>query len=129
MKEGLLRGSETILVVEDEEVVLKLAVRILQEQGYRVLEAAQGMDAFLIAEEHQGAIHLLVTDVVMPKMSGRELAERLASLRPGTKVLYMSGYTDNTIAHHGILDKGVNYIQKPFTVDGLAKKVREVLDK
>ncbi len=129
VKEGLLRGSETILVVEDEEVVLKLAVRILQEQGYRVLEAAQGMDAFLIAEEHQGAIHLLVTDVVMPKMSGRELAERLASLRPGTKVLYMSGYTDNTIAHHGILDKGVNYIQKPFTVDGLAKKVREVLDK
>jgi len=129
VKEASPCGNETVLVVEDDEVVRKLAVRILQEQGYRVLEAVEGIDAFPVADEHKGPIHLLVTDVVMPKMSGRELAERLASLRPGIKVLYMSGYTDNTIAHHGILDKGMNFIQKPFTVDGLARKVREVLDK
>ena len=129
VREGLPRGSETILVVEDEEVVRKLTVRILQEQGYRVLEGGQGIDAFPIADEHEGQIHLLLTDVVMPKMSGKELAGRIAPLRPGIKVLYMSGYTDNAIAHHGILDKGINFIQKPFTVDGLARKVREVLDK
>jgi PAS domain S-box-containing protein len=127
--EGLPRGSETILVVEDEEVVRKLTVRILQEQGYRVLEGGQGIDALLIDGEYEGQIHLLVTDVVMPKLSGRELAERLSSIRPGIKVLYMSGYTDNVIAHHGILDKGMNFVQKPFTVEGLARKVREVLDK
>jgi CheY-like chemotaxis protein len=129
VREGLPRGSETILVVEDEEAVRKLTVRILQEQGYRVLEGGQGIDAFPIADEHEGQIHLLLTDVVMPKMSGKELAGRIAPLRPGIKVLYMSGYTDNAIAHHGILDKGINFIQKPFTVDGLARKVREVLDK
>jgi CheY-like chemotaxis protein len=129
VREGLPRGSETILVVEDEEVVRKLTVRILQEQGYRVLEGGQGIDAFPIADEHEGQIHLLLTDVVMPKMSGKELAGRIASLRPGIKVLYMSGYTDNAIAHHGIFDKGINFIQKPFTVDGLVRKVREVLDK
>jgi DNA-binding NtrC family response regulator len=85
-------------------------------------------EALRIVQGENG-IQLMVTDVVMPKMSGRELAERLSSIRPGIKVLYMSGYTDNTIAHHGILDKGMNFIQKPFTVDGLARKVREVLDK
>ena len=84
-------------------MVRKLAVRILREQGYRVLEASQGVDAFLICEEHKGPIHLLVTDVVMPKMSGRELAERITSICPEIKVLYMSGYTDDTIVHHGIL--------------------------
>jgi two-component system cell cycle sensor histidine kinase/response regulator CckA len=125
----LPRGSETILIVEDEDEVRKVAVRILSGQGYKVLEAPQGIDAFLISAEHEGPIHLLLTDVVMPKMSGRELAESLASLRPGIKVLYMSGYTDNTIVHHGVLDKGMNYIQKPFTVEGLLRKVREVLDK
>jgi two-component system cell cycle sensor histidine kinase/response regulator CckA len=128
-KNGLPRGSETILVVEDEEEVRKLVVRGLEGQEYRVLDAPQGLDAFLIAEEHQGPIHLLVTDVVMPKVNGCELAERIASIRPGIKVLYMSGYTDNAIAHHGILDKGMNFLQKPFTVDGLTRKVREVLDR
>jgi CheY-like chemotaxis protein len=129
VKEASPRGNETILVVEDDEVVRKLAVRILREQGYRVLEASQGVDAFLICEEHKGPIHLLVTDVVMPKMSGRELAERILEILPEVKVLYMSGYTDNTIVHYGVLEKGVNYIQKPFTVEGLVQKVREVLDK
>jgi two-component system cell cycle sensor histidine kinase/response regulator CckA len=129
VRKGLLRGSETILVVEDEEEVRRLTVRILKELGYRVLEAGQGIDTFPVADEHKGPIHLLLTDVVMPKMSGRELAERLKPLYPMMEVLYMSGYTDNTIIHHGVLEKGMNYIQKPFTVDGLARKVREVLDK
>ncbi len=123
------RGTETILVVEDEEDVRKLAVRILERQGYKVLEASQGLDAFLIAEKYEDLIHLLVTDVVMPKISGRELADRIAEIRPEIKVLYMSGYTDNAIVHHGVLREGMKFIQKPFTVEGLARKVREVLDK
>jgi len=129
IKEELPRGSETILVVEDEEEVRKLAVRILSGQGYKVLEASQGPDAFLICTEHDGPIHLLLTDVVMPKMSGRELAETLMSIRPRIKVLYMSGYTSNAIVHHGVLEEGTNYIQKPFAVGALARKVREVFDK
>ena len=124
----LPRGEETILVVEDNEEVRKLAMRVLQRQGYEVLGAPEGMEAFLLCEEHEGPIDLLVTDVVMPEMSGRELAERLASIRPEIKVLYMSGYTDNAIVHHGILSEGMNYIQKPFTVESLIRKVREVLD-
>jgi DNA-binding NtrC family response regulator len=123
------RGTETILIVEDEEEVRKLAVRILERQGYKVLEASQGLDAFLIAEKYEDLIHLLVTDVVMPKISGRELADRMAEIRPEIKVLYMSGYTDNAIVHHGVLGEGIKFIQKPFTVEGLARKVREVLDK
>jgi PAS domain S-box-containing protein len=125
----LPRGDETILVAEDNEEVRKVIVRILKRQGYNVLEAAHGDEALLVCKEHEGPIHLMVPDVVMPGMSGRELAERLSSIHPNIKVLYMSGYTDNVITHHGILEKGINYIQKPFTVDGLARKVREVLDK
>ena len=123
------RGTETILIVEDEEKVRKLAVRILEKQGYKVLEASQGLDAFLIVEEYEDLIHLLVTDVVMPKISGREMADRIAEIRPEIKVLYMSGYTDNATIHHGVLGGGMKFIQKPFTVEGLARKVREVLDK
>ena len=123
----LLRGSETILLVEDEEEVRKLAVRVLERQGYKVLAARDGDEALLICEGHQDPIHLMLTDVVMPGMNGHELAERLESLRPRMKVLYMSGYTDNAIVLHGVLVEGVNYIQKPFTVDALTKKVREVL--
>jgi PAS domain S-box-containing protein len=125
----LHRGDETILVVEDNDEVREVTVRILSRQGYRVLEASQGLDAFLISAEHDGPIHLLLTDVVMPKMSGRELAETLMSIRPRIKVLYMSGYTDNAIVHHGVLETGMDFIQKPFAVDVLARKVREVLDK
>jgi CheY-like chemotaxis protein len=124
----LPRGSETILVVEDEEEVRKLTVRFLKKQGYRVLEASRGDDAVLIHEKHDGSIHLILVDVVMPGMSGTELARRLASLSPKMKVLYMSGYTDHTIVHHGVLEKGVNYIQKPFTMNGLVTEVRKVLD-
>jgi CheY-like chemotaxis protein len=122
-------GTETILVVEDEEEVRKLAVRILERQGYKILEASQGLDAFLIVEEYEDLIHLLVTDVVMPKINGRELADRITEIRPEIKVLYMSGYTDNAIVHHGVLGEGMKFIQKPFTLEGLAISVREVLDK
>jgi two-component system cell cycle sensor histidine kinase/response regulator CckA len=127
--EELPRGKETVLVVEDEEKVRKLIVEILERQGYRVLEASDGDEALLIHEKHDGPIHLILVDVVMPGMSGSELAKRLASLRPDTKILYMSGYTDNAIVHHGVLAQGVNYIQKPFTMEGLTRKVRQVLDK
>jgi len=129
VKEGIPRGDETVLVVEDDEEVRKLAVQMLEKVGYKVLEASQGLDAFLISAEHGGPIHLLLTDLVMPKLDGRELAERIVSIRPEIKVLYMSGYTDNAIVHHGVLEKGTNFIQKPFTVEGLGMKVREVLDK
>jgi PAS domain S-box-containing protein len=122
------RGTETILLVEDNPNVLGLARTVLQGQGYSVLEAPKGERALEIREQHNGAIHLLVTDVVMPGMSGRELAERLATSYPEMKVLYLSGYTDESIVHHGVLDHGMAFLQKPFTPDALARKVREVLD-
>jgi CheY-like chemotaxis protein len=125
-----LQGSETILLVEDEEMVRKLACTILQKNGYKVLEAPNGEEALRIVQGQNGnPIHLMVTDVVMPGMSGRQLADRLERLRPEMKILYISGYTDNAIVHHGVLEKGIDYIQKPFTIEGLARKVREVLDK
>ncbi len=126
----ILRGSETILAVEDEVEVRKLIAQILASQGYTVIEASNGEQAMKMTRENAGKkIHLLLTDVVMPGMSRRELAETLGFLHPNMKVLYMSGYTDNAIVHHGVLDEGVNYIQKPFTLDALARKVREVLDR
>ena len=125
-REEFPRGNETILVVEDEEDVRRLAVRALERQGYRVLEASCGDDALVLSKE---PIHMILTDVVMPGMSGRQLADRLIPLHPKMKVLYMSGYTDNAIVHHGVLEEGVNYIQKPFTIDKLMRKVREILDK
>jgi two-component system cell cycle sensor histidine kinase/response regulator CckA len=128
-KKELPEGSETIFFVEDNEEVRKLGRRILEKQGYHVLEASQGKEALQMCEGHKGPIQLMVTDVVMPGMDGRELANRLMSVHPETKVLYMSGYTDNAITHHGILEKGMHYIPKPFTVEGLLNKVREVLYK
>jgi len=101
---------------------------MLKRQGYIVLEGSYGEEALNVCKNHQGPIHLLLTDVVMPGMNGHESAKRLESFHPEMKALYMSGYTDNAIVMHGILVQGVHYIQKPFTVDALAKKVREVLD-
>jgi PAS domain S-box-containing protein len=128
-REELLGGGETILVVEDEEDVRRLAVRILERQGYTVLEASCGNDALVLSKERKEPIHMVLTDVVMPGMNGRQLADQLIHLHPKMKVLYMSGYTDNAVFHHGILEEGVNYIQKPFTIGGLMKKMREVLDR
>ena len=123
------RGTETVLVVEDEETVRKLAVRVLKREGYKILEAPDGGKAFMLCEGFKEPIHLILTDVVMPGMSGSKLVERLKEIHPEMKVLYMSGYTDNAIVHHGVLEEGTNFIQKPFALDGLARKVREVLDK
>ena len=128
VEEELPRGSETVLVVEDEEEVRKVAARILRGQGYKVLEASNGADTLMICKEQKERFHLILTDVVMPQMSGRQLVEQLRQVYQNFKVLYMSGYTDNTIVHHGVLERGINYIQKPFTMDALVGKVREVLD-
>ncbi len=121
-------GAETILLAEDDPAVRGLARRILDAAGYTVLTAANGVEALDICERHPSAIHLVLTDVVMPLMGGRVFAERLAKVRPGTRVLYMSGYTDNAIVHHGILDPGLQFIGKPLTQLELLRKVREVLD-
>jgi two-component system, cell cycle sensor histidine kinase and response regulator CckA len=126
--EEFLRGTETVLLAEDEDVVRKLACHVLRLYGYQVLEAADGNDALLICESHPAPIHLLITDVIMPAMSGRALASRVTELRPDMQVLYMSGYTDNAIVHHGVLDEGTNFIQKPFSTDVFAIRVREILN-
>ena len=126
---GLFRGVGVILVAEDEEMVRKVVLEGLKKQGYSVLEAANEEDALLICQQYKDTIHLLVTDVVMPMISGPELAKRLVVFHPEMKVLYMSGYPDEAIVQHGVLKRGMNYIQKPFTLEGLARKVRVVLDK
>jgi CheY-like chemotaxis protein len=124
-----VRGSETILLVEDDEQVRAVACSILRRYGYRVLEAANGGEALLACEQHPATIHLLLTDVVLPKVSGRAIAERLATLRPDMKVLFMSGYTDEAILQHGVLESDVAYLQKPITPEKLTRAVREVLSR
>jgi two-component system, cell cycle sensor histidine kinase and response regulator CckA len=120
-------GGETILVVEDQAAVRQLTIAILKGYGYPILEAANGDEALDIAQKYSGEIHLLFTDVVLPGINGRELSERMKTLRPKLKVLFTSGYTSNVIAHRGVLDSGLAYIAKPFTPDKLAAKVREIL--
>jgi PAS domain S-box-containing protein len=126
-RKKISHASETILMVEDNDEVRNLARNILQRYGYKVLEAENGEEALRISQQQQ-TIHLMLTDVVMPGMSGRELAECIQSQRSEIKVLYMSGYTDSAIVHHGVLTSGVNFIQKPFTPEKLTSKIREVLD-
>ncbi|HEY7544240.1 MAG TPA: ATP-binding protein, partial [Blastocatellia bacterium] len=125
---GMPKGSETILVVEDDQPVRKLACQALRLSGYHVLEAANAGEALLICERHDGTIHLMLADVIMPQMSGRELAARLAPARPQMKALFMSGYTDNAVFFQSGLEEGVAFIQKPFTPNSLSRKVRKVLD-
>jgi len=124
-----LGGSGTVLIVEDDDGLRKLAGTVLKQRGYKILEAENGEDALRVSEEYDGQIDLLLTDVVMPKMSGKETAERLQPHYPQMKVIYMSGYTDDAIVHHGVLTPGLNFLEKPFTLEDLARKVREVLDK
>jgi CheY-like chemotaxis protein len=123
-----LRGSETILLVEDQEQVRAVARGILARHGYRVVVAQNAGEALLVCETHPGRIHLLLTDVVMPHMSGAELARRIAKARPDMAILCMSGYTDDSVVRHGVIDSGMAFLQKPFTPESLTRKVREVLD-
>ena len=124
---GSSAGTETILFVEDEQSVRELVRDYLEGVGYRVLDAGDGIEALEIARSHRGVIHILITDVVMPRLSGRDLAAKLSSERPGTEVLFISGYTDDTIVRHGVLDGGVAFLQKPFNLKALAEKIRQVL--
>jgi two-component system, cell cycle sensor histidine kinase and response regulator CckA len=122
-------GSETILLVEDDPSVRQLCVQLLKQCGYTVLEGEHPLHAMQLCEQHQGPIHLILTDVVMPKMSGPEMVELLEPIMPDTKVLFMSGYTDNAVLAHKVLKPGLSFLQKPFSLDLLAKRVREELDK
>jgi two-component system cell cycle sensor histidine kinase/response regulator CckA len=126
--EEVVGGSETLLLVEDEAALRSLGQEILRDQGYKVLAAGSGGEALELARNHTAPIHLLVTDVVMPGMDGRELADRLAPLHPETRCLFMSGYTDDAIVRRGVREEGMPFLQKPFSIDALALKVREVLD-
>src|SRR6266404_3970320 len=123
-----LPGRETVLLVEDEEMVRKLSREILEMNGYRVLSAANGHEACQLCEAYDGEIHLVITDVVMPQMSGRELAERVLKERPEILILYMSGYTDEAIVRHGVLDDSMTFLRKPFTPDSFTRKVSALLE-
>jgi len=122
------RGKETILLVEDEPVVRMLAAEIMRKSGYHVLEAEDGAGALRLIDDRRSFIDLMLTDVVMPGMGGRQLVEQLPAFLTGMKVLYMSGYPDEAIGRHGFLDPGTPFLQKPFTADSLLRKVREILD-
>jgi len=121
-------GTETVLLVEDEDLVRNLAKAVLERQGYTVIAAPDGSKAHLEYTQYAGEIDILLTDVIMPKINGRQLYEKLLGLKPGLKALFMSGYTEDAIAHHGVLDKGTHFLQKPFTIEALAKAVRKALD-
>jgi len=122
-----LRGNETILVVEDEEQILEICRTFLDSHGYRVLTAGQPGEAIILCEKYKHNVHLLITDVIMPTMNGRELKERIEKLKPGIRVLYMSGYTSDVIAHRGVLTEDVTFIQKPFTMEDFLRKVKDIL--
>jgi CheY-like chemotaxis protein len=121
-------GTETILVVEDQEALRQLTTRMLRSAGYRVIPAGDGEEALLLLERHDGPVHLVLTDVVLPGINGRDLATRIAQVRPEAEILYTSGYTDDAVLRHGVLDKAVHFIAKPYTVAELRRKIRELLD-
>jgi CheY-like chemotaxis protein len=126
---GLPRsGQETVLLVEDESAVLRLSKIVLERFGYTVLTAGTPSEAIQLFQTHEGRVHLLVTDVVMPEMNGRELAARLREARPELKALFVSGYSASALAPRGVLDEGVHFLQKPFSLEDLAASVREALD-
>jgi CheY-like chemotaxis protein len=121
-------GDETVLLVEDDQPVRELAVAILRAKGYAVVEAVNGEEGLRMARQHDGKIDLVLTDVVMPVMGGKEMADALQTSHPGTKVLFTSGYTDNALGQHGVLQPGIEFLQKPYLTATLVRKVREVLD-
>ncbi|MFZ3048748.1 MAG: PAS domain S-box protein [Desulfatirhabdiaceae bacterium] len=123
-----MNGTETVLLVEDDETILDIGRMILKRFGYTVLATQNPNEALAMAENHHGPIHLLITDVIMPEMNGQELRKRLSKIKPKIQTLFMSGYTANVIAHHGVLDEGINFLQKPFSIKTMVEKVREVLD-
>jgi CheY-like chemotaxis protein len=123
-----LNGSETVLVVEDDKMVRGFISETLQAHGYTIIEAEGPEEALKLSSNYNGTIQLLLTDVIMPEMNGRELYEKLSLMRPQTKVIFVSGYTDDVIVHHNILEEGVNFIQKPFMISTLTQKIRKVLD-
>ncbi|HEY7585358.1 MAG TPA: response regulator, partial [Candidatus Deferrimicrobiaceae bacterium] len=125
---GRFRGSETVLLVEDDDTVRKLLREVLSRSGYRVLDACNGVEALGICERYGERIHLIVTDIVMPEMSGVELSRRISLVRPDMKTMYISGYSDNSLAYHGIVESCTSFLQKPFSPDDLGRKVREALD-
>ncbi|NJN92621.1 MAG: response regulator [Anaerolineales bacterium] len=129
LADNLPQGTETVLLVEDEPKVRDLADRLLRRQGYKVLTATNGEEALQVGQAYEREIHLLLTDMVMPQMNGKDLADRFKILRPDIKIIFTSGYTDKAIVHQGILDADIAFIQKPFTVMDLAQKVRAILDK
>jgi len=124
----LARGSESVLLVEDNAMVRELVESVLTAQGYKVMAAQDGEEGLQVAQGYEGPIHLLLTDVIMPRMSGRALADRLQPSRPEMRVLFISGYTDDALVRHGVPDKGIHFLPKPFDVETLAQKVRSVLD-
>lgn len=128
VKDQQVGGDETILLVEDEKAILRMTTMLLERLGYKVLPYSSPAEAIQIGGSYAGEIQLLITDVVMPEMSGREVAEKLFQSCPDLKCLFMSGYTANVIAHHGVLDDGINFINKPFSKQDLAAKIREILD-
>ena len=123
-----LKGTETILVVEDQADLLHLIKASFEEFGYKVMAATDPNEALLLSKTFPAVIHLLLTDVIMPAMSGKKLSDEIAKMRPEIKILFMSGYTANVLAPHGVLNKGVHFLQKPFTFDELVKRVRYILD-
>jgi CheY-like chemotaxis protein len=124
----VIHGFETLLLVEDDSAILNLAKGILEHQGYTVLAAQTPGSALTLLEQHDAPVHLLITDVVMPEMNGKDLQKKITALAPGIKTLFMSGYTADVIVHHGILDTEIHFLQKPFSIRTLMRKVREVLD-
>jgi DNA-binding NtrC family response regulator len=121
-------GIETVLLVEDEDGVRALVRQVLQKHGYKVLQASSGAEALAICDQRTEPIHLLLTDVVLKQMSGRELSEIMVARRPKMKIIFMSGYTDDAVVHHGVLSQSTAFLQKPFTTQALVKMMREVLD-